>query len=73
MSRESHMQQVERWAKFVKNNPKKWRKDHTAFINAIFENHYKFVERLSKMPDGKEKLVKAFGIKNKKGYSWLRD
>ncbi|NQU78439.1 hypothetical protein HQ545_01595 [Candidatus Woesearchaeota archaeon] len=71
MSRESHMEQVERWANFVKNNPNKWRKDHTGFINALFDKHYKFVERLAKIPGGKEKLIKAYNIKNKKGYSWL--
>lgn len=65
------MEQVERWAKFVKENPDKWRKEHTKFINALFENHYSFVDRLCKTPGGKEKLVKIYDIRNRKGYSWL--
>ena len=71
--RESHLDQVERWANFIKNNPTKWRKIHTEFINALFENHYQFRDRLLKTPDGKEKLIKLHRIKNKEGYSWLRD
>ena len=50
------MQQVERWAHFVKDNPTKWRKIHTKFINAIFQEHEQFKERILKTPNGKEKL-----------------
>ena len=71
--RESHMGQVERWANFVKSNPHQWRKVHTEFINALFENHYQFRNRLLKTPGGKEKLIKLHRIKNKEGYSWLKD
>ncbi len=71
MSRESHMEQVERWAKFVKENPDKWRAEHSRFINAVFDNHYKFIKNLLKTPGGKEKIEKLYNIKNKKGYHWL--
>ena len=70
--RKSHLEQVERWANFVKANPEKWREEHNEFINALFENHYQFVERLLKTPKGKEKMIQLYGIKNKKGYSWLK-
>jgi hypothetical protein len=69
--RKSHSEQVERWANFVKENPEKWRSEHNEFINALFENHYQFIERLLKTPHGKEKIIKLYNIKNKKGYSWL--
>jgi hypothetical protein len=52
------MEQVERWANFAKNNPDKWRKPHTEFINSLFNNHYEFMERLSKTPEGKKKIAK---------------
>lgn len=69
--REPHLEQVERWANFVKENPKKWRNEHNEFINALFENHYLFMERLLKTSRGKEKIIKLYNIKNKKGYIWL--
>ncbi len=70
--RKSHMEQVERWAFFVRENPAKWKKKHTRFINAIFDKHFQFRERLLKTPKGKEKLVKLYGIQNKEGYNWLK-
>lgn len=60
--RDSHMEQVERWANFVKNNPNKWKKQHTEFINAIFDKHEQFKERLLKEKGGKEKLEKLYGM-----------
>lgn len=66
------MEQVERWAHFVRDNPTKWKKIHTEFINALFDKHYQFRERLLKTPGGKEKLVKLYGIKNREGYDWLK-
>ncbi len=66
------MEQIERWAAFVRGNPAKWKKIHTQFIDAIFEKHYQFRERLLKTPGGKEKLQKLYDIKNKEGYDWLR-
>ncbi len=54
--RDSHMDQVMRWAKFVRDNPTTWKKIHTDFINAIFEKHEQFVQRLKASPGGEEKL-----------------
>ena len=62
------MEQVERWANFVKNNPDKWKKIHTHFINAQFEKHRAFIKRLLKEPDGFEKIVKLYDIKNVERY-----
>ena len=62
------MEQVERWANFVKNNPDKWKKIHTKFINAQFEKHRAFIKRLLKEPDGFEKIVKLYDIKNVERY-----
>ena len=67
-----HMEHVERWAAFVRENPTKWKKPHTEFINALFEKNQQFVERLLKTPRGKEKLIELYKIKNKEGYSWLK-
>jgi len=70
--REEHIKQVERWAHFVKNNPTKWKKQHTEFINALFEKHYQFRERLLQTPQGKKKIIKLYKIKNIDGYDFLK-
>lgn len=54
--RDSHMDQVMRWAKYVRDNPTTWKKIHTEFIDAIFEKHEQFVQRLKASPGGEEKL-----------------
>ena len=56
-----HMEGVERWALFVKNNPDKWKKIHTQFINDQFQKAYDFYDRLKDAPGGKEKLIRLFG------------
>ena len=71
--REEHLQQVERWALFVKENPTKWKKIHTEFINALFEKHYSFRSKLLHMPNGKEKLMKLYNIKTKEGYGRFKE
>ena len=58
--RKSHLEQIERWAQFVKSNPNKWKTIHTEFINALFDKHEQFRERLLKTPSGKEKLDKLY-------------
>ena len=62
------MEQVERWALFVKDNPDKWKKQHTEFINAQFEKHNMFIKNLLKQKDGLEKLVRIYDIKNVEEY-----
>ena len=68
--RESHQEQIERWAMFVRNNPE-WKEIHNEFINALFENNERFIKNLLKEPKGKEKIIEIYNIKNTKGYSWL--
>ncbi len=58
--RETHLDQIERWARFVRENPTTWKKQHTAFIDAIFRKHQEVVERLQASPEGKEKLRKLY-------------
>ena len=54
--RKSHENQIERWANFVRENPNKWKEEHTKFINAIFEKHKDFIDRLKATPGGEEKI-----------------
>ena len=62
------MEQIERWANFVRNNPNGWKKIHTKFINAQFEKQRNFIKRLLEEPDGFEKIVKLYDIKNVEKY-----
>ena len=50
----SHNEQIVRWANFIKNNPDKWRKQHTSFINAQINNANDKYEKLKKMSNGKK-------------------
>jgi hypothetical protein len=54
--RESHDDQIERWAKFVRENPTKWKKIHTEFIDAIFAKNREVMQRLKETPEGEEKI-----------------
>lgn len=63
-------EEIDRWIKYMKENPD-WKKIHTKFINAQFEKSYSFMKRLLKEPNGKEKLIQAYKIKNIKGYEGL--
>ena len=56
--RNSHQEQIERWAKFVHDNPTKWKAIHTKFINAIFQKRKDFEKRMLATHGGKEKLLK---------------
>ncbi|PIN88049.1 hypothetical protein COV12_00555 [Candidatus Woesearchaeota archaeon CG10_big_fil_rev_8_21_14_0_10_32_24] len=58
--RTSHDDQIVRWAKYVRENPTKWKKPHTEFINAIFDKHEQFKKRLLKTKGGKDKLEKLY-------------
>lgn len=62
----SHQDQVEEWANFVKNNPDKWKAQHTKFINAQINMANEALRRVRKQKNGKEKLIELFYIKNKK-------
>ncbi len=67
----THMEHVERWAKFVKENPTKWQKPHSDFINSQYDLALNAIQRILKMPNGKEKIKKIYKINNLKGYSFL--
>ena len=69
--RELHNDFIERWAKFMKENPDKWKKIHTEFIDAQFEKANNVIKELSKTKQGREKIIKVYNIKNINGYKDL--
>ncbi len=62
MRDKTHLEQIERWGKFVKENPDSWKKEHTQFIDAQIEKSWKFYERLKKTSGGDEKIRKLRAI-----------
>lgn len=56
MRDKSHIEQIERWANFVKNNPNKWKQEHTKFINAQISKANEFYKNLN--PELIKKLKK---------------
>jgi len=69
--RQLHEDFIERWVNFMKENPDKWKKNHTEFIDAQFEKANQIIEKLSKTKEGKQKIIKMYKIKNKEGYKEL--
>jgi len=65
------MESVEKWAFFVKNNPKKWKKIHTEFINSQFKKSDDFIKRLLNQKDGIKKILELYHIENMRGYLGL--
>lgn len=64
-------EEIDRWIKYMKENPSTWKEKHTKFINSQFEKSKQFQERLLKTPNGKDKLINLYDIKNIKGYPKL--
>ena len=52
-----HMEEVVRWAEFVRNNPRsKWKKAVNLLINATYQKADEFYKRLEKSERGREIL-----------------
>lgn len=53
----THTEQVERWAVFVRNNPReKWKPAITSLINSQYEMARRFYKNLAKTKKGREIL-----------------
>ncbi len=64
-------EEIDRWVKYMKDHPNDWKKIHTKFINAQFSKSSAFIKRLLKEPNGREKVIKMYNIKNVNGYKGL--
>jgi len=70
MRDESHKEQIERWARFVKNNPHNWRIRLKPFLDSQMIIAWRFYEKLLKTEGGGEKFKKirnlpAFALNKK--------
>lgn len=52
----SHADQVERWARFVRDNPRRvWKTEQSKLIDSQIIIANRFYSKLEKTPDGEEK------------------
>ena len=58
MRDKSHDEQIERWAKFVRENPDKWKKHLKPFLDAQIIMANRFYFKLAESDEGKEKVRK---------------
>jgi hypothetical protein len=70
--RATHIDQIERWAEFVRQNPNKWKKIHTDFINSMFENQKRVYNELVKTEDDRKKIIMIYNIRNIDGFPSLK-
>lgn len=59
----THAEQIERWAKFVRENPDKWKSKFNEFIDAQFAIARRFYEHLLRTKEGREKLKELGKLK----------
>ena len=55
--------QITRWAEYVKSH-QDWKKIHTKFINAQFKKHEEIIKKILSQPDGREKIIRLYNVKN---------
>lgn len=59
MRNKSHMEQVERWARFVKTNPRSvWIKQLKPLIDSQIIKANQFYKKLEMTREGREKIIK---------------
>ena len=59
------MQEVRRWARFVREHPREWKKEQTKFINALFSKQREVYARLSLTEKGREKIQRLQEMRGK--------
>lgn len=63
MTDKSHDEQVERWAKYVRDNPKAWKSKFKLFLDAQFVMMKRFYEKLAETEEGKKTILKLKNVK----------
>ncbi|MBI2672566.1 hypothetical protein HYX16_06550 [Candidatus Woesearchaeota archaeon] len=63
MRDKSHIEQVERWARYVKDNPDKWKSKVKPLIDSQILMSRRFFENLAKIDGGKQKIEKLRNLR----------
>jgi len=58
MRDKSHSEQIERWARYVRENPDKWKSKLKPFLDSQIIISQRFYKNLSKTEEGKKKIIK---------------
>jgi len=62
MRDKTHDEQIERWAKFVKENPDKWKTEIKLFLDAQIIMAQRFYSKLAQTKEGREKIKVLRGL-----------
>jgi len=57
------MEQVERWAKYVKEHPEEWKKKLKPFLDSQIIIANRFYKKLSETEEGRKKIQKIIELK----------
>jgi len=57
------MEQVEKWARYVKEHPNKWKKELKLFVDSQIIIANRFYKKLNETEEGRKKLVKIMELK----------
>ncbi|MEK6878367.1 MAG: hypothetical protein AABY22_02100 [Nanoarchaeota archaeon] len=72
MRDKSHMESVERWAEFVRNNPKsKWKKYVNLLIDSTYQKADEFYKKLEETEKGREILKRLSEERKSRANSFL--
>lgn len=63
MRDKSHDEQIERWAKYVRDNPDKWKSKLKPFLDAQIIMARRVYKKLAETPEGREKIKKLNELK----------
>ncbi len=56
MRDKTHTEQIERWAKYVKDNPSKWKEKLKLFLDAQIIMSRRFYSKLATTKNGRKKI-----------------
>jgi hypothetical protein len=65
MRDKTHMEHVERWARYVKDNPDKWKSKLKPFIDSQIIMARRFYCKLAQTKEGREKIKRLREIRCK--------
>jgi hypothetical protein len=60
----THIEQIERWAEFVRDNPDKWKIKFKEFIDSQIIMSRRFYKKLAETEEGREKIKILRRLKN---------
>ena len=58
----THLGQVERWARFVRDNPAEWKKKIKPFLDSQIVMSRRFYKKLAETEEGKKKIKRLLNI-----------